>query len=92
LLISLTYCSARHETMNTKPDDSSPSQPKPRLPKGPLIIILLVLASLAWAYWLTRSAPRPPPELPPLRQLPLDSLQQQDPRLDPAAGQAREQQ
>jgi hypothetical protein len=78
--------------MNPKPDDSSPSQPTPRLPKGPLIIILVVLASLVWAYWLTRSAPRPPPELPPLRELPLDSLQKQDPRPDPATGQAREQQ
>jgi len=77
--------------MNTKPDDSSPSQPTPRLPKGPLIIILVVLASLVWAYWLTRSAPRPPPELPPLRELPLDSLQQPEPHPDPAAGQARQQ-
>ena len=78
--------------MNTKSDDPSKSQPTRRLPKGPLIIILLVLASLAWAYWLTRSAPRPPPEFPPLRQLPLDSLKQPDARPDPAAGQAREQQ
>lgn len=74
--------------MNTKPDDSSPSHPPPRLPKGPLIIIVLVLATLVWVYWLTRSTPRPPPEFPPLRELPMDSLHQQD----PAAGQAREQQ
>ena len=73
--------------MNTKPDDASKSQPTRRLPKGPLIIILLVLASLAWAYWLTRSAPRPPPEFPPLRELPL----KQDPSPDPATDPAREQ-
>ena len=78
--------------MNTKPEDASSSQPKRGLPKGPLIIILVVLASLAWAYWLTRSSPRPPPEFPPLRELPFDSLQQQDARPDPAADQARDQQ
>jgi len=76
--------------MNMKTDDSSPSRPPPRLPKGPLIIIVLVLATLVWVYWLTRSTPRPPPQLPPLRELPMDSLHQQDPRPDPAAGQARE--
>jgi len=78
--------------MNTKPEHSSSSQPPRRLPKGPLIIILVVLASLAWAFWLTRSSPRPPPEFPPLRELPFDSVQQQDARPDPGAGQAREQQ
>jgi hypothetical protein len=77
--------------MNTNPDDPSPSQPKPRLPKGPLIIIVLVLATLVWVYWLTRSTPRPPPEFPPVRQLPMDSLKSQDARPDPAEGQAREQ-
>jgi hypothetical protein len=77
--------------MNTNPDDPSLSQPKPRLPKGPLIIIVLVLATLVWVYWLTRSTPRPPPEFPPVRQLPMDSLKSQDARPDPAEGQAREQ-
>jgi hypothetical protein len=48
---------------------------------------LVVLASLVWAYWLTRSAPRPPPEFPPLRELPL----KQDPSPDPATDPAREQ-
>jgi hypothetical protein len=80
-----------YDTMNSKTENSTaPRQPR-RLPKGPLIIILLVLASMAWAYWLTRSAPRPPPEFPPLRQLPLESLQQQAPRADPAEAQEREQ-
>ncbi|HWR75928.1 MAG TPA: hypothetical protein VN283_01800 [Thiobacillus sp.] len=75
-----------------KPDDASPLPPTRRLPKGPLIIILLVLATLAWVYWLTRMPPRPPPELPPVRQLPMDFSHPQDPRPDPAEGQAREQQ
>jgi hypothetical protein len=78
--------------MNTKPEDSSSSKPTRRLPKGPLIIILVVLASLAGAFLLTRSSPRPPPEFPPLRELPFDSPQQQDARPEPAADQAREQQ
>lgn len=69
--------------MNMKPDDASSPRQSPRLPKGPLIIILLVLASLAWVYWLTRSTPRPPPEIPPLRELPFESPQQ-DARPDPA--------
>lgn len=73
--------------MNTRSGDSPPSPPSRRPPKGPLIVIALVLASLAWAFWLTRSTPRPPPELPPLRQLPLDSAPQ-----DPAEGQTRQQQ
>lgn len=78
--------------MNLKAENSAaPRQPR-RFPKGPLIVILLVLASMAWAYWLTRSAPRPPPEFPPLRQLPLESLQQQEPRADPTEAQVREQQ
>ncbi|MDP1644079.1 MAG: hypothetical protein Q8L71_01080 [Thiobacillus sp.] len=77
--------------MNMEPDDSPPSPPTRRPPKGPLIIILLVLASLVWVYWLTRTTPlRPPPELPPVRQLPMDSHHPQDPRPDPADGQARE--
>ena len=73
--------------MNTSPDKSTP-RPTRRLPKGPLIVIVLVLASLAWVLWLTRATPRPPPELPPLRQLPMDT-QQQDPRPDSAEAQAR---
>lgn len=77
--------------MNTKPDDPSLSQPKPRLPKGPIIIIVLVLATLVWVYWLTRSTPRPPPEFPPVRELPMDSFKSQDARPDPAEGPAREQ-
>lgn len=76
--------------MSTTPDGTPSDRPTRRPPKGPLIIILLVLATMAWVYWLTRSTPRPPPELPPVRQLPLDSLQ--DPRPDPEAGQAREEQ
>jgi hypothetical protein len=76
--------------MNTKPDDAPPSKPTRRLPKGPLIIILLVLASLAWVYWLTRTTPRPPPEFPPLRQLPMDFSHPQDPDKVPAEGRARE--
>ena len=59
-------------TMSTRPGDSRSPRATRRPPKGPLIIILLVLASMVWVYWLTRSTPRPPPELPPLRQLPLD--------------------
>jgi hypothetical protein len=77
--------------MNTKPDDVSPSTPRRRLPKGPLIIILLVLASLAWVYWLTSTTPmRPRPEFPPVRKLPLDSDHPQVPDADPAKGQAHE--
>lgn len=76
--------------MNTKSGESTPSRQTRRLPKGPLILIVLVLASMAWAYWLTRSAPRPPPEFPPLRELPLDSLNEQAPRPDPAAGRSSE--
>jgi hypothetical protein len=79
--------------MNTKPDDSSLSRPKRRPPKGPLIIIVLVLASLAWVYWLTSTTPmRPRPEFPPVRKLPLDSERPQDSRPDRPADQAREQQ
>ena len=77
--------------MNTKPDDASPSTPRRRLPKGPLIIIVLVLASMAWVYWLTSTTPmRPRPEFPPVRKLPLDSDHPQEPVADPAKGQARE--
>jgi hypothetical protein len=65
-------------TMNAKPDDDP--LPRPRPPKGPLIVILLVLAGLAWVVWLTRTPPRPPPELPPLRQLPMDFSSPQDPQ------------
>jgi hypothetical protein len=39
---------------------------------------------MVWVYWLSRTPPRPPPELPPLRQLPLDSLHEQDQGPDPA--------
>ena len=78
--------------MSTNPGDSRPPQPPRRPPKGPLIIILLVLASMAGVYWLTRATPRPPPELPPLRELPLDSLHEQDQRPDPAKDQVRERQ
>jgi hypothetical protein len=79
--------------MNMKPDDSPLSRPKRRPPKGPLIIILLVLASLAWVYWLTSTTPmRPRPEFPPVRKLPMDSDHSQDSRPDRAEGQAREQQ
>jgi hypothetical protein len=70
--------------MNPKTGNSDKPQPAKRLPKGPLILIALVLASMAWAYWLTRSTPRPPPEIPPLRELPLDSLQQPESRQEPA--------
>jgi hypothetical protein len=77
--------------MNAKPGNPIESRPTKRFPRGPLILIVLVLASVAWAYWLTRSTPRPPPEIPPLRQLPLDSLQQQESRQEPATG-ARERQ
>ena len=80
----------RTHIMNTKPDASSSSRQPPRLPKGPLIIIVLVLASLAWVYWLTRSTPRPPPEIPPLRQLPFESNPEQEPRPDPSADAARQ--
>lgn len=76
--------------MSTSPGDSPPSQPPRRLPKGPLLVILLVLASMVWVYWLTRATPRPPPELPPLRQLPLDSPDEQDQRPDPATDRVRE--
>ena len=74
--------------MNMKPDAPPLSRPKRRPPKGPLIIILLVLASVVWVYWLTHTTPmRPRPEFPPLRQLPMDSAQPQDSRPDRAEGQ-----
>jgi hypothetical protein len=76
--------------MHTSPGDSR-RPPPTRFPKGPLIVILLVLASMAWVYWLTRATPRPPPELPPLRQLPLESLHEQE-RPDPAKDPMRERQ
>lgn len=77
--------------MNPKTGTSDKPQPTKRLPKGPLILIALVLASIAWAYWLTRSTPRPPPEIPPLRELPLDSLQQPESRQEPATNGADDQ-
>lgn len=77
--------------MNPKTGTSDKPQPTKRLPKGPLILIALVLASMAWAYWLTRSTPRPPPEIPPLRELPLDSLQQPESRPEPATNGADDQ-
>lgn len=77
--------------MNTEPDDLPPSQPTRRFPKGPLIIILLVLATLAWVFWLTRTTPlRTTPEFPSVRQLPLDSDLPQESGADRADGQARE--
>lgn len=77
--------------MNRKPDNPSPSAPRRRLPKGPLIVIVLVLASMAWVYWLTSSTPmRPRPEFPPVRKLPLESDHPQQPGAQPATGQARE--
>lgn len=72
--------------MPTHPGDSRRPPSTRRFPKGPLIVILLVLASMVWVYWLTRATPRPPPELPPLRQLPLESVP------DPAKDPMREQQ
>lgn len=78
--------------MSTRPGDDASPKPERRLPKGPLIIILVVLATVAWVYWLTRSVPpRPAPELPPLRQLPLDSADPQESRPNPAEGQSSQQ-
>ena len=69
--------------MNTNPDDAPPSRPPRRLPRGPLTIIALVIATMLWVYWLTRATPRPPPELPPVRELPLP-LEGIDPPAQPA--------
>lgn len=71
--------------MNTRPGSASPSQPTRRFPKGPLIVIALILASMVGVYWLTRATPRPPPELPPLRELPIDAGEQQAPAAAPGA-------
>lgn len=70
--------------MRRNPGDSPHPPPPRRIPKRPLVVILLVLACMVWVYWLTRATPRPPPELPPLRQLPLESQHEQDQRPDPA--------
>ena len=51
----------------------SPDAPKRRLPKGPLLIIALVLATLAGVLWLVNQPPQPAPKLPPLRQVPLEA-------------------
>lgn len=59
--------------MNTTPKDPSSARPPRRFPKAPLIIILVVLASMAGVAWLITQPPRPAPKLPPLRELPLQS-------------------
>lgn len=69
--------------MNTNQDDASNARTPRRLPKGPLIVIALVIATMLWVVWLTRSTPRPPPELPPVRDLPL-RLDGGDPPAQPA--------
>ena len=69
--------------MNTNRDDATSARTPRRLPKGPLILIALVIATMLWVYWLTRATPRPPPELPPVRELPLP-LEGLDPPAQPA--------
>lgn len=51
----------------------SPDAPKRRMPKGPLLLIVLVLGTLAGVLWLVNQPPQPAPKLPPLRQLPLEA-------------------
>lgn len=62
--------------MNTPPNERSSERPPRRLPKAPLIVILVVLASMAGVAWLVSQPPRPAPKLPPLRELPLQSTDQ----------------
>lgn len=57
----------------TSTPDSPSNAPKGRLPKGPLLLIVLVLATLVWVLWLVRQPPQPAPNLPPLRQVPLEA-------------------
>lgn len=69
--------------MNKNRDDAPSARTPRRLPKGPMILIALVIATMLWVVWLTRSTPRPPPELPPVRELPLP-LEGIDPPAQPA--------
>jgi hypothetical protein len=61
-----------HGALMTTTPGNSPS-PKRGLPKGPLILIVLVLATLLGVLWLVRQPPQPAPKLPPLRQVPLEA-------------------
>ncbi len=76
--------------MNPSDRTEDPSGGRPPHPaRGPVIIILVILAVLTWMFWLMRSPPRPLPEVPPHRVLPQDVPHPQDPRTQPEAGGAQ---
>lgn len=52
-------------------------------PRGPLIIMLVVVAVVgAMALWVYLTPPKPLPEIPPHKQIPADWHHPQDPRPD----------
>lgn len=71
-----------------EPDpEHSPIEPNGRArrgpPRGPLIIILVVVAVVgALALWVSLTPPKPLPEIPPHKQIPAEWHHPQDPRPD----------